>query len=166
MQSSVCPHEIYYHAVKHILKYPYLTKDDGLHYWQSTPNDTLPAAEPPRINSSKHNLLLDGRPIHDATDLHGYVDSDWATSPKTSQSFTGICVWLAGRTIAYKSKIQPTVAQLSTKAEFMGASDFGHVLLFMCSVLCNIGVSQAAALILYEDNNACIAMAMAQKPTP
>jgi hypothetical protein len=48
----------------------------------------------------------------------------------------------------------------------MGASDFDHVLLFVRSVLWDIGVPQAAASILYEDNNACIAMAMAQKPTP
>jgi hypothetical protein len=59
-QSSVCPHKIHYHAFKHILKYLYLTKDEGLHYWQSTPNGALPAAKHPLINSSKHNLLLDG----------------------------------------------------------------------------------------------------------
>ncbi len=58
-QSSVFPHEIHYHAVKHILNYLYLNKDDGLHYWRSTPNAALPTAKPPRINSSKHNLLLD-----------------------------------------------------------------------------------------------------------
>jgi hypothetical protein len=48
----------------------------------------------------------------------------------------------------------------------MGASDFGRVLLFMHSVLWDIEVPQAVASILYEDNNACIAMAIAQKPTP
>jgi hypothetical protein len=90
------------HAVKHILKYLHLTKDDGLHYWCSTPNDALPAAKPPRINSSKHDLLLDRRPLHDAIDLHGYVALDWATCPKTQRSFTSVCVHLAGGTIAYK----------------------------------------------------------------
>jgi hypothetical protein len=99
-------------------------------------------------------------------DLHGYVDSDWATCPKTPRSFTVVCVRLAGGTVAYKSKIQPTVAQSSTEAEFMGASDFGCVILFVRSILWDIGVPQMAASILYEDDNACIAMAMAQKPTP
>ena len=32
-QSSICSTKIHYHAVKHILKYLYLTKDDGIHYW-------------------------------------------------------------------------------------------------------------------------------------
>jgi hypothetical protein len=35
----------------------------------------------------------------------------------------------------------------------------------MHRVLWDIGVDQAAASILYEDNNACIAMEIAQKPT-
>jgi hypothetical protein len=54
-------------------------------------------------------------------------------------------------------KIQPTLAQSLTEAKFMGASDFGRLILFICSVLWDIGVPQAAA--------ACIAMAMAQKST-
>ena len=48
----------------------------------------------------------------------------------------------------------------------MGASDFGKILLYVRSVLWDLGVPQHAASILYEDNDACTAMAMAQKPTP
>jgi hypothetical protein len=70
-----------------------------------------------------------------------------------------------GSTIAYKSKIQPTVAQSSTEADLMDALDFGCVILFIHSALWVIGVHQEAASILYEDSNACIVMAMAQKPT-
>lgn len=47
----------------------------------------------------------------------------------------------------------------------MGASDFGKILLYVRSVLWDLGVPQHAAAVLYEDNNACTAMAMAQKPT-
>jgi hypothetical protein len=32
-QSSVCPSKIHYHVVKHILKYLYLTRHDGIYYW-------------------------------------------------------------------------------------------------------------------------------------
>ncbi len=48
----------------------------------------------------------------------------------------------------------------------MGTSDFGQVLLFVCSILWDIWVPQAAASILYENNNTCLAMVMAQKSTP
>jgi hypothetical protein len=99
-------------------------------------------------------------------DLQGYVDLDWDTCPKTRWSFTGVCVRLAGGRIAYKPKLQPTVAQFSTEAEFMGTLDFGRVLLFVRCVLWDMGVLKAAASILYKDNNTCIEMAMAQKSTP
>ncbi len=75
-QNSVCPAEIHYHAVKHILKYLYLTRNDGLHYWCAQPNESLPAVQPPKINSNAHDILLDGRPIHNSLKLHGFVDAD------------------------------------------------------------------------------------------
>ena len=126
---------VHCHTAKHILKYLYLTKDNSLYYWRSTPNNSLPQVDLPRINSTSHDLLMDGQPLHNAMDLHSYVDSNWASCPKTRRSFTGICIRLAGGTIVYKSKIQPTVAQSPTEAEFMGASDFGQLLLFLQSVL-------------------------------
>jgi hypothetical protein len=91
-QNSVCPAEIHYHAVKHILKYLYLTRDDGLHYWPAQPNESLPTVPPPKINSNAHDILLDGCPIHNFLELHGFVDADWATCPKTCCSFTGVCI--------------------------------------------------------------------------
>ncbi len=48
----------------------------------------------------------------------------------------------------------------------MAACTAGQMILFVHSVLWDLGVPQAAATLLYEDNNACIAMANAQKPTP
>ena len=47
----------------------------------------------------------------------------------------------------------------------MEASDMGKTILFVRSILYDLGVPQEAATIAYEDNNACIAMANAQKPT-
>ena len=47
----------------------------------------------------------------------------------------------------------------------MGASDFKKILLYIRSILWDLGIPQHAALVLYEDNNACTAMVMAQKPT-
>jgi hypothetical protein len=134
-QSSVCPAENHYHAVKHILKYLYLTHHDSLHYLRSQPNESLPPADLPKNNSEADDLFLGAHPAHENLDLHGYVDSDWATCPKTCCSFTRLCFCLIGGTIAYKSKIQPTVAQSSTEAKFMGTSDFGRLVLFKRSVV-------------------------------
>ena len=165
-QNCICPHEVHYHAVKHVIKYLFLTKSEGLYFWRETPNDNLPDVVPPVLSSTAHDLLMDGRPQHSSTSLHGYVDSDWATCPKTRRSMTGVCISLAGGTIAYKTKLQSTVAQSSTEAEFMGASDFGKMMLYIRSILWDLGIPQHSASFLYEDNDACTAMAMAQKPTP
>jgi len=69
-QYSACPHELHYNGVKHILKYLYLTRDNGLYYWRETPNKDLKYVPPPNINSNAHDLLLDGRPSHDPMFLH------------------------------------------------------------------------------------------------
>lgn len=164
-QATTAPHEIHYHGLKHLLKYLYSTKDDGIYYWRLQKNDTLPHLPLPSVTSATMDLLLANRPTHNALDLHGYVDLDWATCPRTRRSLTGVCLRLAGGTVAYKTKLQPTIAQSSTEAEFMGASDFGKILLYVRSVLWDLGVPQHAASVLYEDNDACTAMAMAQKPT-
>jgi hypothetical protein len=165
-QATTAPHEIHYHALRHILKYLYVTRDDGLYFWRTSPNKILPPLPHPTIVSAPHDLLSTNRPSHDPLVVHGFVDSDWATCPKTRRSLTGVCLRLAGGTIAYKTKLQPTIAQSSTEAEFMGASDFGKILLYVRSVLWDLGIPQHAASVLYEDNDACTAMAMAQKPTP
>jgi hypothetical protein len=39
------------------------------------------------------------------------------------------------------------------------------MILLICSILWDLGVPQQAATVIYEDNDACTAMANAQKPT-
>jgi hypothetical protein len=73
---------------------------------------------------------------------------------------------LAGGTIAYKTKFQPTVALSSTKAEFMAACDVSRMCLFVQSILWDLNIPQEAATIVYEDNDGCTSMANSQKPTP
>jgi hypothetical protein len=109
---------------------------------------------------------MENRPEYDTSVLHAYADSDWASCVKTRRSFGGSCIRLAGGTIAYKAKFHPTVAGSSTEAEFMAAYDTGKMILFVRSILWDLGIPQEAATVLYEDNDACTAMGNAQKPTP
>ncbi len=69
--------------------------------------------------------MLDNQPKHNATTLHAYADLDWATCVKTHHSFNGVCMHLAGGTVVYKTKFQPTEAGSSTEAEFMATYDTG-----------------------------------------
>ncbi len=94
----------------------------------------------PTVNSNIKDLLLDGRPQHDANIAVAYGDSDWATCVKTRRLFSGICIQLAGETIAYKTKFQPTVALSSTEVEFMAACDVGWMCLFIRSILWDLNI--------------------------
>jgi hypothetical protein len=48
----------------------------------------------------------------------------------------------------------------------MSAYDTGKMVLFIQSILWDLNIPQEVATLLYEGNNACTAMANAQKPTP
>ena len=48
--------------------------------------------------------------------LHGAVDSDWGSDQAHRKSVSGIVLRMAGGTILYKTKYQPTIAQSSTEA--------------------------------------------------
>jgi hypothetical protein len=110
-QANCCPHKHHYHGVKHALKYLYATCADGLYFWRTAHCPEFKEGPLPRVNSNIQDLLLDmTRPEHDANVMHAYADSDWATCVKTHRSFGSIILHLAGGTIAYKCKFQPTVA--------------------------------------------------------
>ena len=164
-QSNTAPSDIHYNGAKSTFRYLYETRNDGIYYWRTKEVD-LPRIDPPNlIRSNKQDLLMEGRPEHGATDLHSYADSDWATCPKTRRSFGGACIRLAGGTVGYKCKFQPTVATSSTHAEFMSAHDAARQNLYLRSVMWDLDVPQEAATILYEDNDAATAMGNARKPT-
>ena len=48
----------------------------------------------------------------------------------------------------------------------MAAYDTREMILFVQSVLWDLGIPQEATTVLYDDNGACTAMGNAQKPTP
>jgi hypothetical protein len=104
-------------------------------FWHTAPRDELLEGPLPLINSNKQDLLLENRPQYDANILHAYADLDWATCVKTRRLFGGTCIHLAGCTIAYKCKFQPTVAGSSTEAKFMAAYETGKIILFVRSIL-------------------------------
>ena len=134
-QSYNAPAEHHYHGLKHAIQYLYATRNDGLYFWRTQSRPELPEGTLPTINSNPQDLLLDNRPEYDANMAVAYKDSDWATCVKTRQSFRGICIQLAGGTVAYKTNFQPTVTLSSTEAEFMATVVVGRMCLFVHSIL-------------------------------
>jgi hypothetical protein len=129
-QANHCPHKHHYHGLRHALKYLYVTKDDGIYFWRTTPRQEFKEGPLPIFYTNKQDLLMtEDCPEFDTNILHTYADSDWATCLKTRRSFGGTCLRLAGGTIAYKCKFQPTIRGLSTEAEFMAAYDTGKMII-------------------------------------
>jgi hypothetical protein len=82
-QSSSAPAEHHYHGLKHAIRYIYITRDDGIYFWQTRSRPELPEGNLPPVNSNRKDLLLENRPNHNATIAVAYGDSNWATCIKT-----------------------------------------------------------------------------------
>ena len=165
-QFSSCPHKLHYHGVRHILKYLYQTKEDGITFWRSTPRDDLPKKSRPNIVTPLNELFHQKRREFAPNEINAQADSDWATCPRTRRSFTGVVVRMAGGTISWKTRLQEVVALSSAEAELMAANDAGKMILYIRSILWDLGIPQMAATVIGEDNDACTAIGNAQKTSP
>ena len=72
---------------------------------------------------------------------------------------------VAGGCVLYRSKLQTTIALSSTQAEFAAACDAGKCILYVRSLLDEIGIIQSTATTCYIDNNGTLPMVNAQQPT-
>ena len=166
------PSEIHYNALKNIFRYLRMTKDDGLYFWRTkrTNFEELKMGTMPKVYSDEKEIMSVvnhkskyKRKIDE--DLVGFTDSDWAGDVEHRRSITGMAVFFGGSVVAYKSKFQSTIALSSTEAEFSAACDTGKVILYLRSILDEMGISQKHATVLYEDNQGAIMMANARQPT-
>jgi hypothetical protein len=69
---------------------------------------------------------------------------------------------MAGGPIGYKTRLQPTVAIPQKPSS---ACDAAKMMLFIRTILWELGIPQHAATVVYEDNDGVTAMANAQKPS-
>jgi hypothetical protein len=135
-QYSANPAKIHYQAVRHLFKFLALTTTRGIYYWRKISVPTLLAI--PAESCISHSEILDKIPkTKQPHRLHAYVDSDWGSDRTHRRSVTGLVIMMAGGVIAYKSKYQPTIALLSTEAEFTAASEAGKTTLYLRSISTN-----------------------------
>src|SRR6201996_3091849 len=87
--------------------------------------------------------------------LMAYADSDWASDPITRKSTTGYLVKLAGAIFSWNSRAQKTVALSSTEAEYMLLSDTSKQLLWIKSLMSELGIN-LAPIPLFGDNQGSI----------
>ena len=166
-QYSVKPARIHFEAVAQLYRYLYATREDGIYYWRNKPRlDLEDHAFPkckfdPMIEKDSKNPLIQIRPEK----LEGLVDSDFAGDRQHRKSVTGVTLKLAGGAIIGKTRFQEIIAQSSTEAEFIAAADAGKMILYVRSILEQVGICQEEATVLYEDNQGALLMAQAGQPT-
>ena len=159
---SGAPDRCHYDALKSVVKYLRATKSWGIHYWRPAPNPAFPDVP---FTAEVAAPDLPSFPSYDLKTLVGFVDAAHATELRTRRSVTGFGFVYAGGVVAYKSKVQPTVATSSTEAEFIAAVSAAKVARYLRFVLTELGFPQSGATPLYVDNQAAIAMINNSKPT-
>jgi hypothetical protein len=152
----------HYQSARSLATYLAATITAGIYYWRNEPVTLLPIGEQPTLHPDNHEIQTE---LNNNGNLEGLVDSDWAANTLKRKSITGLIVMFAGGAVAYKSKYQDVIAMSTTEAEFVAACDAAKVILFLRSILEDLGIEQPDATTLFEDNNGALLMANAQQPT-
>ena len=126
------PGESHWTAVKNILKYLRRTKDMFLIY------------------GGEEELVV-----------IGYTDASFQTDRDDSKSQSGFVFTLNGGAVSWKSSKQETVADSTTEAEYIAASEAAKEGVWIRNFLIELGVfpNASSPLNLYCDNNGAIAQA-------
>jgi hypothetical protein len=98
--------------------------------------------------TSRYALIYNG---HSQKGLMVYTDSDWAADKATRQSVTGYFFKIANGIFSWQSQAQKTVAQSSTKAEYMALSHCSRQAMWLKTMLTESGMP-VKAVPIYGDN--------------
>jgi len=163
-QYSIQPGKAHYQAVKAVYTYLGSTITWGLQYNRPQPRTDLPFHLPDRcISNPQDRIIVEGI---DEMEMFGMADSDWARDKHHRKSVTGIVLLLAGAAIAYKTKLQKSIALSSTEAEFVAASEAGKMILYIRSILQDIHLPPTRPTTLFEDNMGAMLLANAGHMSP
>jgi hypothetical protein len=161
---SSAPDRCHYLALKRLCKHLRRTIDWGIRYWLQAPCDLLPTGDF-KILSIDNKDLPEFPKFSSLLELVGYVDASHATDLSIRRSVTDLSFCLAGGAIAFKSKLQPTVATSSTEREFIAVVLAAKIAKYSRSILIELAFAPSGPTLLYEDNKAAINMVNENRPT-
>jgi hypothetical protein len=160
---SGAPALAHYQALKTTCKYLWSTKSWGIHYWRPSHCNDLPKVDSPDVPYDGSSPRFH---CSDLCQLVAYSDAAYAVDIKTRKLVTGLSMNYAGGCIAYKSKMQATVATSSTEAEFIAAVSAAKIIKYLRYVLQELDLGETEPTTLYIDNQATMHMINDDKPTP
>ena len=99
----------------------------------------------------------------DNFDVRGYVDSDWAGDTDTRRSTAGYVFTVLGGPLSWTARLEKPVAQSSCVAELIALNECAKEAIWERKLLRAFGISCDEPMILFEDNQGCIAIANNQK---
>lgn len=94
-----------------------------------------------------------------AATLTAYCDSDWASCPISRKSTTGYCILLGESPVSWKSKKQNVVARSSAEAEYRAMALTTCEVLWLTTLLKDLGIKNLPTATLKCDNQAALAIA-------
>ena len=102
------------------------------------------------------SLTLGGK--NDSINLISWTDSDWAQDPDSWCSISSYVFDIAGSSVSWASKKQPTVALSTVEAKYMAALNATKKAIWLHVLLENLGFTQVKATMIHGDNKGCIAL--------
>ena len=132
--------------------------DHGIFYTRISPIPSLPIVNPVQSLSLPNGAVNGFFPdVASHAVLEVFSNSDWTMDICYFCLITGIVFQLAGGTIAWKTRVQPTVAFSTAKAEFLAAADAGKHALYLRSILNEAGLPQLKGTKIHAAAAAAIA---------
>lgn len=84
--------------------------------------------------------------------LTAYSDADWASCIDSRNSLTGYCVYFGSTLLSWKCKKQDTVSVSFAEAEYRALSITVREIMWLVSLLAELGISVSTPIPLYCDN--------------
>ena len=152
-----CPGEAHVTAAQQAIKYLYATRYHGI-------TNTRGVHGVPHVFMSAHpGDEVDSESSVNGQEFVTYADADLAGDIGTRKSTTGFVVVLAGGLVSWLSKLQSTVAlstaEAETNASVEAVKQIMHFRLFMRE----LGMGQDGPSVVFEDNQAAIAIAQKEE---
>src|SRR5208282_831251 len=111
------------------------------------------------IKGTRDLKLHLGNRENDGIMLTRFSNANWGNDAETRRSTTGYLFYLCDGLISWTSKKQPTVALLTTEAEYIALSHASTEAIWLRSFLNELGFDQIKATVINEDNQSCISLA-------
>ncbi|XP_051140618.1 uncharacterized mitochondrial protein AtMg00810-like [Andrographis paniculata] len=95
------------------------------------------------------------------TNIFDYTDFDWVGNTLDRRSTTGYCVFIGGNLVSWKSKKQHVVARSNAEAEYQAMASAACKLIWLKSLLIDLGCTFTTPTALFCDNQAAISEQLA-----